>query len=659
MAKKIVKKKIASSSKLPKSGIKKSPDEVKLNTPQNVTPEIKTPVTPSETKMPAESPIPPQPPQNTEPIVKETKKSEPAQPEQAIAPTVQEISKPVQTDDSKKDFQTKLYESLLELKVIDEGKLTEAYEESKTKNSSFQEILLTRDLISDIDLGNTAAELLDVPFITLASLKIPSSLTYLIPEQYARTHSVVAFEESDDEVKIAMVNPSGNEKIIQFIGQKANKKISVFYATQRDFEKALKIYKQNLQHSYDEMIKEQVKNIGKDGLSEAPIEKIVDILIEYAYDNGASDVHLEPEKDEAVVRFRVDGIMQEVLRFTPEIDQQVISRIKFLSKLRTDEHLSAQDGKIQTRIENEDLDIRVSIVPIVHGEKCVMRLLSARYRQFSLADLGMNDADLKKVMDVSSKPYGMILSTGPTGSGKTTSMYAILKILNTKERNIATIEDPIEYEISGLNQIQVNAKTNLTFAEGLRSILRQDPNIIYVGEIRDDETADIAVNSAMTGHLVLSTLHTNDASTALPRLLDMNIEPFLVASTISIVIAQRLVRKTCESCKVSRMEKLSELEKHFDKNLLQKYFKSTTEARIYTGKGCPVCRNSGYSGRVGIFEVLLLSEKIRDLIVAKNDSEKIMQQAIAEGMTTMTEDGLLKIQEGLTTVEEVLRVTKG
>jgi len=555
-------------------------------------------------------------------------------------------------------FAQDLFNAIKELGIIEEKKLTAAFEESKAKNSSFQEILLTNDLISDVDLGKTVAELLHVPFIELSTTKIPPDLIYLIPETYARTHKVIAFEETDKEIKLAMVNPTASSLVQRFIEQKAQKKASVFYASERDFEKTLKIYKQNLQRSYDEMLKEQVRNIGKDGISEPPIERIVDILIEYAYDNGASDIHIEPEKDGSIVRFRIDGILQEVLRFTPEIDQQVIARIKFLSKLRTDEHLSAQDGKIQTRIENEDLDIRVSIVPIVHGEKCVMRLLSARYRQFGLADLGMNERDLKKVMDASSKPYGMILSTGPTGSGKTTTMYAILKILNTKDRNIATIEDPIEYEIKGINQIQVNPKTNLTFAEGLRSILRQDPNIIYVGEIRDDETADIAVNSAMTGHLVLSTLHTNDAATALPRLLDMNIEPFLVASTVSIVIAQRLVRKICERCKVSQTEKMIDLEKNFDKKLLQKYFKNEKEARIYIGKGCPVCRSTGYSGRVGIFEILLLSEKIKDLIVAKNDSQKIMQQAVLEGMTTMMEDGLSKIQQGLTTVEEVLRATR-
>ncbi len=311
-------------------------------------------------------------------------------------------------------FAQALFNAIKEFGIIEEKKLTAAFEESKKNNTSFQERLITNDLISDVDLGKTVAELLHVPFIELSKTKIPSDLVYLIPETYARVHKVIAFEETDEEIKIAMVNPTASSQVKQFIEQKAQKKASVFYATQRDFEKTLKIYKQNLQRSYDEMLKEQVRNIGKDGISEPPIERIVDILIEYAYDNGASDIHLEPEKDGSVVRFRIDGIMQEVLHFTPEIDQQVVSRIKFLSKLRTDEHLSAQDGKIQTRIENEDLDIRISIVPIVHGEKCVMRLLSARYRQFGLADLGMRDTDLKKVMDASSKPYGMILSTGPT-----------------------------------------------------------------------------------------------------------------------------------------------------------------------------------------------------------------------------------------------------
>lgn len=555
-------------------------------------------------------------------------------------------------------FAQSLFDVLKELAIIDEKKLRKIFQESQDSNSSFQENLLTHDLISDEDLGKTIAELFKTPFINLSKVQIPTSLLSLIPESYARTHTVIPFEETNTEIKIAMVTPIQNSLIKQLIEQKAHKKISIYYCTLRDFEKSLKVFKQNLQQSYDEMLNKQVADIEKGAHPDAPIERIVDILIEYAYDNGASDIHIEPEKDKSIVRFRTDGIMQEVLHFTHTIHEQIIARIKFLAKLRTDEHLSAQDGKIQTRIENEDLDIRISIIPIVHGEKSVLRLLSARYREFGLSDLGMSNSDLKKVMSACKKSYGMILSTGPTGSGKTTSMYAILKILNTKERNIATIEDPVEYEIEGLNQIQVNPKTNLTFAEGLRSILRQDPNIIYVGEIRDDETADIAINSAMTGHLVLSTLHTNDAATALPRLLDMKIEPFLVASTVNIVIAQRLVRKICEKCKVSQIEKIANLEKHFEKKLLKRYFRSIKEARIFTGKGCPICKNTGYAGRIGIFEILVLSKKIQDLVIEKTDSQQIMHQAVLEGMTTMLEDGLFKVQEGITTIEEVVRATR-
>ena len=551
-----------------------------------------------------------------------------------------------------------LLDALKELDIIDEQRLTQLFAECQQSNASFQEKLLAADLISDHDLGKTVAEILGLPFIDLSSISIPSSLVPFLPEQYARMHKLLPFQENEEEVMIAFANPSAFAALQPFLQQKAQKKISPYYATERDVERSLRIFKQNLQVSYEDLLKEQVIAAGKSGANEAPIEKIVDILFEYAYDNGASDIHIEPEKDLAIVRFRVDGIMQRVLHFTPEIHTQVISRIKFLAKLRTDEHLSAQDGKIQLETAHEELDVRVSLVPIVHGEKCVMRLLSSRYRQFGLDDLGMHEADLQKVSAAAQKPYGMILATGPTGSGKTTMIYSILKTLNKPDRNIATIEDPVEYEIEGVSQIQVNPKTNLTFAEGLRTILRQDPNIIYVGEIRDDETAGIAVNSAMTGHLVLSTLHTNDAATALPRLFDMGVEPFLVASTANIVIAQRLVRKICNKCRVSQIVGREELTKHFPESMVQKYFKSGESATIFAGKGCSVCRGTGYAGRVGIFEVLVMSEKLQELTVAKADADKVTQQAIAEGMTTMLEDGLLKVQEGITTVEEVIRVTR-
>lgn len=565
-------------------------------------------------------------------------------------------------------FADQLFSALKELGIIDEKKLTLAYEESKAENSSFQESLLNRDLITDQDLARTVADIYKVPTVELAKVQIPPELVFALPEEYARNKKVILFGKDREAFKLAAVDPSSVEEIRPFVEQKMKSRITVYYATERDFEKVLKNYKQNLQQSFDEMLKARVEKVGKEGISEAPIQEIVNILIEYAYTNGASDMHIEPEGEKSIVRFRVDGVLQEVLNFSPEIHEQVISRIKFLAHLRIDEHMNAQDGKIRIQVEKEDLDIRVSIVPVVHGEKTVLRLLSSRYRQFGLADLGMSKLDLQKVTDAFQKPFGMILSTGPTGSGKTTTIYAILKILNTKKRNIATIEDPVEYEIAGINQIQENVKTNLTFAEGLRSILRQDPDVIYVGEIRDNETADIAVNAAMTGHLVLSTLHTNDSATALPRLLDMEIEPFLVSSTVNVVIAQRLVRRICDRCKFSveinpaskdeLVMKQQNLISILPKELVQKHFGKEGVERVYQGKGCPVCRNTGYVGRVGIFEVLEISETIKDLIVKKSDAQTILNKALSEGLVTMMEDGVMKVQQGITTIEEVLRVTK-
>jgi len=550
-----------------------------------------------------------------------------------------------------------LYDSLKELKIIPQKKLDEVFEESKITGISLDEILIQKDLISDEDVGKTIADLMEVPFVSLSSISFPETAKLMLPEEFARVHKVIVFEEKEDSVKIASNNPKDKDVLVR-ISKKIGKSVIPYFATIRDIEKSFNIYKKDLQKTFNALLQEQMSRLGTGQPHEAPIIKIVDLLIEYAYANTASDIHIEPEKEKSAVRFRIDGVMHEVLSFSLEIHKQVISRIKVLSKLQTDEHLSAQDGKMQASLSAEDLDIRVSIVPITHGENCVMRLLSSHYRQFGLSDLGMNQHDFDKVSQAIQKPFGMILSTGPTGSGKTTSMYAILKILNTRDRNIATIEDPVEYDIDGLNQIQVNPKTNLTFAEGLRSILRQDPNIIYVGEIRDDETADIAVNSAMTGHIVLSTLHTNDAATAIPRLIDMKIEPFLVASTINVVIAQRLVRKICLSCKVSYSQKLSEVQRHFDKALIKKIFGARQNVTLYKGKGCSVCHNTGYTGRVGVFEILEMTESIQDLVTKKADAQVINKQAIMEGMTTMMEDGLFKVKGGETSIEEVLRVTK-
>ncbi|KKU46448.1 MAG: Type II secretion system protein E [Microgenomates group bacterium GW2011_GWA2_46_7] len=341
-----------------------------------------------------------------------------------------------------------------------------------------------------------------------------------------------------------------------------------------------------------------------------------------------------------------------------QIHDRLITRIKVLSNLRTDEHMSAQDGKMRISIPEEQLDIRVSILPVTGGEKAVLRLLSSKSREYSLVSLGMAPEDLIKLERAYAQTYGMILSTGPTGSGKTTSIYAILKVLNTREKNITTIEDPVEYWIKGANQVQVNVKTNLTFADGLRSILRQDPNIIFVGEIRDNETAGIAVNAALTGHLVLSTLHTNDAATAIPRLSDMGVEPFLVASTVRVIVAQRLLRKICDGCKTSISFTREELLKHFSPDVIKQFFPTDKNITTSHGSGCKMCHHTGYQGRLGVFEVLEVTQSIRKLIAAKSDAELINQQALKEGMRSMLNDAMIKVQKGQTTIEEVIRVTK-
>lgn len=562
-------------------------------------------------------------------------------------------------------FDKDLYELLLKNEIIPPEDLKKAQDQANREKMPLYDVLLESDLISDENLGKLVADNLKLPFITLSKVSIPQNLLHTIPESVARSQRSIVFGKAGEVIKIATSKPRSQE-FESMISKKTGRKIEVYFATPADIREAFSLYKKEIQKTFDELLKQQVDEAGSPRFageagkskSEAPVSQMVDTLIEYAYENKASDIHIEPEEDPSLVRFRIDGILHDVLRLPQSLHDQVITRIKVLSRLRTDEHLSAQDGKLQIKLKEEKLDVRVSIVPIVDGEKAVLRLLTSRYRQFGLADLGMNDSDMEKVKEGFIKPFGMVLSTGPTGSGKTTTIYAILKILNTREKNIATIEDPVEYDIDGINQIQVNPKTNLTFAEGLRSILRQDPDIIYVGEIRDNETADIAVNSAMTGHLVLSTLHTNDAATALPRLTDMGIEPFLVASTVNIIIAQRLVRKICEKCKASRTQAFDEVAKIFSPDLVKKHFGGVGSVRTYQGNGCEVCHQTGYSGRIGIFEVLEVSEEIKKLITQKADSSIITKAATKEGMITMMEDGLDKIQLGVTTIEEVMRVTK-
>jgi type IV pilus assembly protein PilB len=551
---------------------------------------------------------------------------------------------------------SQLKKLVLEHHIIDEVKLFETENFARNANTTLSDALIENNVMADEDLGTLIANYLKLPFVRLSKMQIPEDAFHIVPERIARRQKVVAYAKDSSGVKLAMADPH-NTLVQDMISKKTGLPVTASLATERDIYGVIRIYRRDLQKTLDRLIKESFLITGSE--DSAPVGKIVDLIIDYAYQDKASDIHIEPQEKESLIRFRVDGILHDFAIVPKNLHEQIITRIKVLSRLRTDEHLTPQDGKMQMKLEEENLDIRVSLVPIVEGEKAVLRLLASRYRQFSLMDLGMAEKDLQKMIKAYGRSFGMILSTGPTGSGKTTSIYAILKILNTREKNITTIEDPVEYRIKGVNQIQTNAKTDLTFASGLRSILRQDPNIVFVGEIRDNETANIAVNAALTGHLVVSTLHTNDAATALPRLTDMKVEPFLVASTVNIIVAQRLIRKICDSCRTAVKIPYQDLASHLSPEIIQKHFGANiVEVQVYQGKGCKVCHMSGFQGRLGVFEILEVSERIRKLIVEKNDSDVILRAAVEEGMTTMLDDGLDKVAQGITSLSEVLRVTK-
>ncbi len=539
-------------------------------------------------------------------------------------------------------------------RMVSEADLTAVAAYAKSSGIPLGEALIQKNITTDGALGKLIAEHFKIPFVSLADVTIPEAVYRIVPDKFAKTHKLVPFERSATGLKVAMADPT-NLQVIAALEKKVQQKIFVHYATDRDIRNALQLHKRDVQTLFADLMRRHTRE------DEAPVAAIVDLLLHSAVDETASDIHIEPSESESLVRYRIDGILHDVLHFSKTIHSQVVSRIKVLANLRTDEHSAPQDGKIRIKHDEQSVDIRISIIPMVEGEKIVMRLLVSHFKLSSFSDLGMDETAIAKINTALHRSYGMILSTGPTGSGKTTSIYAMLQILNVREKNITTIEDPVEYRIKGVNQIQVNPKTNLTFASGLRSILRQDPNIIFVGEIRDAETAGIAINAALTGHLVVSTLHTNDAATSLPRLTDMHVEPFLVASSVSLIVAQRLVRKICEYCRVSTTITEVELQKSLPASVISKHYiptGSNKEIRVYKGQGCKNCRFTGYAGRVGIFEVLEVTKEIRRLITERKDSDLIAQEAVKEGMMTMLDDGLLKVSKGITTIEEILRVTK-
>jgi type IV pilus assembly protein PilB len=557
--------------------------------------------------------------------------------------------------------ETKLRDLLVGPGYIGASDFDRAVKRAKEESLSIWDVLVEEDLIKDDQLGQLVAEDAGFQFVNLRNEKIDEEIFHLIPEIVANSRMVVAFGRGEASVKLAMSDPEDLE-VKHVLEKRFGQKAEIFYATSADLERALLNYKSSIKDELDQLVKDYYDPETLKEDKDMSIIKIVDLLLQHGYNSKSSDIHIEPRTNDIEVRFRMDGVLYKILDIPKDMLEPILSRVKILAKMRTDEHRGAQDGKFKYRSAGESFDVRVSVVPVSEGENLVMRVLSQKSSQMSLASLGIPAVSLEKISRAAKLPQGMILVVGPTGSGKTTTIYEILKILNRPEVNIATIEDPVEYSVEGISQIQVNPKTNLTFAQGLRAIVRQDPDIIMVGEIRDNETAGIAINSAMTGHLVLSTLHSNDAATTLPRLLDMGIEPFLVSSTVNIVIAQRLVRLICEKCRYSyelkeELETISKIA-GLQEKLEEISGKKPEKIRLYKGSGCKICNNSGYSGRIGIYEVLEIDDIIKELIIKKSFSDEIEEAAIKNGMTTMLHDGIEKALNGATTVMEVIRVTR-
>jgi len=571
---------------------------------------------------------------------------------------------------------------ILDFNLVPKDKLEEAEKKAKKTGKKLEEVLVNEGLISRKDLIHLKAYILGIPFINLEKEKIPPEVLRIIPEPIARKHNIIAYRKEGQNLEVAMLDPE-DLQTIEFIKKKANLKILPRLTTPESIKNALMQYEESLEAEFGKIIKEGAEKIKpikeeeeiketKEKLQEVaeelPIIRIVDTLLKHAILQKASDIHIEPGEKELRVRYRIDGILHDAMVLPKRVHPGIVARIKVLSGLKLDEHRLPQDGRFKIQTEDYKVSFRVSIFPTYFGEKVVMRVLMESGKGFTLEELGLRGEALEKVHSNIKRPYGLILVVGPTGSGKTTTLYTILDILNTPEVNIATIEDPIEYTIPRINQTQVKPEIGLTFAAGLRALLRQDPDIIMVGEIRDNETASLAINAALTGHLVLSTLHTNTAAGAIPRLIDMKVEPFLIASTLKIVIAQRLVRRLCPGMEEYKLkpEEINHLKKNYpmDKilNVLKrekvipkdKTWKDIEFGRPKPSKKCP----EGYKGRIGIYEVLEVSEAIKELITKEAPSDLIQKQAEKEGMVTMLEDGFIKAVQKITSLEEVFRVTR-
>ena len=552
-------------------------------------------------------------------------------------------------------------ELLLQKSLITKEQLEEAKRESKRSGLPTEQVLEKLGFITEEDITNVRASALGVPYMDLKGYLIDAEVIKLVPEALARKHNAVPLFKIGNTLTLAMSDPR-NIFALDEIRMKTNLIIEPAVAAASEIKKAMDEY-YGAEKTLDEVIKSiECDKFGLRAVDESDLKKLegiveepaiirlVNLIIMKAVKEKASDIHIEPEQEVLKARFRVDGMLHEAISLSKPLQAAVISRIKIMANLDIAERRAPQDGRFNIKMEGREIDVRVSCMPTLYGENVVMRLLDVSSALLKLEDMGFPKEVLEKYNKLITRPYGIILVTGPTGSGKTTTLYASLSKINTIEKNIVTVEDPIEYRLSGIRQTQVNPKVKLTFANGLRSLLRQDPDIIMVGEMRDLETAEMAIQAALTGHLVFSTLHTNDAPGAVTRMIDMGLEPFLISSSVAAVLAQRLLRTICPKCK-EKYTPTKEALKDIGLNEKEKI-------EFYRGKGCSKCANTGYKGRIGIFELMMLDEKIRNLIVAKTTLEEIRKQAVASGMITLKENGIGKIKEGLTTIEEVLRVTQ-
>lgn len=571
-----------------------------------------------------------------------------------------------------------LFSQLVKKGLIGKTRAAQLEEEVLKSGARAEEVILQQGIASEEVLFSLKSELLGIELRRVVAEDVPFDILGLIPEESAKFYKMVPLAKKDSEVEIGMVYPEDlpAQEAIKFLARRGGFEYKVFLLIPSEFNEIVKRYrtfKGEVTKALGELEEELKKDKEKRKrpaevealerlVEEAPITRVVAVILRHAVEGNASDIHIEPTRKDVRVRLRQDGVLRTRIILPPKILPAIVARIKILSNLRIDESRVPQDGRFTTRINDKDIDFRVSTFPTAGGEKVAIRILDPSTGLKGLADLGLSKTNFALVDAAIKQPFGLILSTGPTGSGKTTTLYAILQILNKESVNTMTLEDPIEYFIDGVNQSQVRPEIGYDFASGLRHMLRQDPNVIMVGEIRDPETAALAIHAALTGHIVLSTLHTNNAIGVIPRLIDLGVAPYLIPPTLRLVIAQRLVRKLCDFCKKEKRVPPEKRELFFKelRDLPSSAPRPQKEdsLNIFEAEGCRKCRSTGYSGRIAIFEILSVSEAVANLIVKKPSESEIEKIAKEQGMITMRQDGILKVLEGVTSLEEVIRVTE-